>query len=267
LQIIAAIIMKSKKPARSAGETRLMRPFVFAVVLAVLSIPSFAQYTPKAEVFGGFSYLNYEAVSINLPNGSVTETCTSGPGFNLCQFPPAPTVNFTPRLGLYGWNGSVTADLTPWFGFTTDFSGSYGNATDSITTTLTTTISPCTLACTTTEDYQYSVSEPRVHTFLFGPQFIFPAGKVKAYSHFLAGGMNRKVTATDGIPSISSTLFIFPSAPTSSTNSFAMAFGGGVDYPVRKRVSWRVGADYLTSTGTAQNHVRVVTGLVWKFGK
>jgi hypothetical protein len=48
---------------------------------------------------------------------------------------------------------------------------------------------------------------------------------------------------------------------------FAMAFGGGVDYPVRKRMSWRIGADYLTSTGTAQNHVRVSTGLVWELGK
>jgi hypothetical protein len=46
-----------------------------------------------------------------------------------------------------------------------------------------------------------------------------------------------------------------------------MACGGGVDYPVRKKMSWRVGADYLTSTGAAQNHVRVVSGLVWRLGK
>jgi len=46
-----------------------------------------------------------------------------------------------------------------------------------------------------------------------------------------------------------------------------MAFGGGVDYPVRKKLAWRIGADYLTSTGTAQNHVRVVTGVVWTLGK
>ena len=81
---------------------------------------------------------------INLPNGSVTETSTSGPGFIDCQIPAAPTVNFTPRMGLYGWSGSLTADLTRWFGFTTDFSGSYSNETDSITTTVTVTGSPCT---------------------------------------------------------------------------------------------------------------------------
>jgi hypothetical protein len=46
-----------------------------------------------------------------------------------------------------------------------------------------------------------------------------------------------------------------------------MAFGGGADYPIGKKLAWRVGADYLTSTGTGQNHVRVVTGVVWTLGK
>jgi len=46
-----------------------------------------------------------------------------------------------------------------------------------------------------------------------------------------------------------------------------MGFGGGADYPLRKKLSWRTGADYLTSTGTNENHVRVVTGLVWQLGK
>jgi hypothetical protein len=150
-----------------------MRPFVGLAALVALCVPSFAQYAPKVEVFGGFSYLNYEAASVNLPNGSVTENCTvTSSSFN-CQLNPTstPTVNFTPRMNLYGWNGSVTADLTPWFGFTTDFSGNYGNESDSITATLTTTLSPCTVACTTTDTYQYQVSQPRIHTFLFGPQF------------------------------------------------------------------------------------------------
>lgn len=244
-----------------------MRPLACAVVFAVLSMPSFAQYTPKVEVFGGFSYLNYEALSVNLPNGSVTENCTSGPGFISCQVPAAPTVNFTPRMGLYGWNGSVTADLTTWFGFTTDFSGTYSNATDSVTTAVTTTDPLCIPVCTTTSTYQYSVSEHSIHTFLFGPQFSFPAGKVKAYSHFLVGGLNRNVTTSESISSNSSAFPNLPAAPANSTNMFAMAFGGGVDYPIRKRMSWRTGADYLTSTGTAQNHVRVSSGLVWKLGE
>ena len=170
-------------------------------------------------------------------------------------------------MNLYGWNGSVTAGLTSWFGFTTDFSGNYSNAARSISATLTTTFTPCEAECTETETEQLTVSEPRIHTFLFGPQFTFPAGKVKTYTHFLVGGMNRNVAENETLSSSSELISGLGGLIASSTNLFAMGFGGGVDYPVRRQMSWRVGADYLTSTGTAQNHVRVVTGLVWILGK
>jgi hypothetical protein len=244
-----------------------MRSYLCAVLLAVSCIPSIAQSTPKVEVFGGFSYLNYQAVSVNLPNGSSIQNCTTGFDVSSCLSSSPPTVNFSPRLGLYGWNGSVTAGLTPWFGFTTDFTGNYGNATESITTTVTTTFSPCTSNCTTTSSYRYSVTGHKVHTFLFGPQFTFPAGKVKAYSHFLVGGLNKDVPMAEVTTGSSWVISAPPVTATSSTNMFAMAFGGGVDYPIRKRMAWRIGADYLTSTGTAQNHVRVSSGLVWTLGK
>ncbi len=248
-----------------------MRLLVCALILACWSVPCLAQYAPKAEVFGGFSYLNYEVLSANLANGSVTENCTSsGTSFGLCQLTqtPTPTVNFNPRMGLYGWNGSVTAVLTPWFGFTTDVSGNYGNATDSITATLTTTQTPCTVDCTTTDTVQLVVSAPTVYTFLFGPQFTFPVRKVKVYGRFLAGGEHKSLTESQTDTLNGATVLLSELAtPVTSGNYFAMAFGGGVDYPIRKNLSWRVGADYLTSTGTAQNHVRVVTGLVWRLGK
>jgi hypothetical protein len=228
-----------------------------------------AQDAPKVDVFGGFAYLNYEALTVNVPSGSITEACTTT-GYNTaCQFSPTPTVNFTPRMGLYGWNGSVTVELTPWIGFTTDFSGTYSNATDSIKTTLTATYAAgqCTSQCTNIETYQYAASEPRIHTFLFGPQFTFPAGKVKAYGRFLAGGMNDNVSWSSMYTSTGESVAGGEPLYVNSGNYFAMACGGGVDYPVRKKMSWRVGADYLTSTGAAQNHVRVVSGLVWRLGK
>ena len=254
-----------------------MRRVLSALILFACSFPLFAQSVPKVEVFGGFSYLNYEVLSSNLANGTVTETCpsssstSSSSGF--CTTTPAtePTIHFNPRMGIYGWNGSVTAALTPWFGFTTDFSGNYGNATDSITATLTTNQTPCPepIVCTTTDTTQLTVSAPTVHTFLFGPQFSFPAGKAKVYSRFLVGGEHKSLTESEirtlngQVEPISSLV----SNSTTSGNYFAMDFGGGVDYPIRKKLSWRVGADYLTSTGTAQNHVRVVTGIVWRPGK
>ncbi len=239
-----------------------MRAFVCAVVLASLSVPCFSQTNQKIEVFGGFSYLNYEAISTSLPNGTITFG-SSGSSSGIL-----PTVNFTPHMSLYGWNGSVTADLTPRFAFTTDVGGDYSNTTESATGTLTEIDTDCPGTCTTTATYQISVSNPRVHTFLFGPQFAFRMGRVKGYGHYLMGGLVLKMTEEESANSIGD--IIVNPAPVVNPRSigmFAMAFGGGVDYPLRRNMRWRVGADYLTSTGAAQNHFRVVTGPVWTFGK
>jgi hypothetical protein len=46
-----------------------------------------------------------------------------------------------------------------------------------------------------------------------------------------------------------------------------MAFGGGADYPIRRKISPRLGAGYLTGTGAGQNHFRVTARLVWKLRK
>src|SRR5512133_4326759 len=66
-----------------------MRKFVILPAAILLSTLAVAQDNPKAEVFGGYSYLR-----------------SSGNSFN-------------------GWEGQGTAFLTPNFGVTADVSGSY----------------------------------------------------------------------------------------------------------------------------------------------
>ena len=61
------------------------------ILLLLLSLPAIAQETPKAEVFGGYSY--------------------AGGNF-------------------HGWNASVTGNVNKWFGVTADFSGHYGGSID-----------------------------------------------------------------------------------------------------------------------------------------
>jgi hypothetical protein len=46
-----------------------------------------------------------------------------------------------------------------------------------------------------------------------------------------------------------------------------MAFGGGADYPSRRKISARLGAGCLTAAGAGQNHFRVTAGPVWKLRK
>lgn len=263
-----------------------MRNLVSVLVFLACSFTLTAQSAPKIEIFGGFSYLNYEAASVNLPSGTETidtscPSSSSAISTSTCTSTFAVTgpssFNFNPRMGLYGWNGSVTAIVTPWFGFTTDISGNYSTAARSATSTQTiiqnqNCTSPECLESTSTmtNTYQATVSEPLLHHFLFGPQFYFPTKKIRTYAHFLVGGANRNVSSLVTINTTGSGVGIIygNSSETSSfTNNFAMGFGGGVDYPLRKKLSWRTGADYLTSTGTAQNHIRVSTGLVWRSGK
>jgi hypothetical protein len=62
-----------------------------AALLLLLSLQVSAQETPKAEVFGGYSY--------------------AGGNF-------------------HGWNASVTGNVNKWFGVAGDFSGHYGGSVD-----------------------------------------------------------------------------------------------------------------------------------------
>ncbi len=239
-----------------------MRQVVSFLVLFACSFTLFAQNTPKAEIFGGFSYANYELISITATNSSTSSTTTS-----------LTTTTSSARLGLLGWNGSATADINRWFGFTTDFSGNYSNSSTSLTRTE--TIAPiCTpTPCPTqTETIEYVASQPRIHNFLFGPQFSYSYGKFRPFAHFLVGGSRKSIAATESItltpPNGVIIVPVFPLVTVASAdNLFAMAFGGGVDYPIRKKLAWRLSADYLTNQGTNQNHVRASTGLVWQLGK
>jgi hypothetical protein len=62
---------------------------------------AFSQETPKAELFGGYSYFRADDV---FSEGS-----------------------FSPRLNLHGWNASIAGNFSRWLGVEGDFSGHYGS--------------------------------------------------------------------------------------------------------------------------------------------
>jgi opacity protein-like surface antigen len=72
---------------------------LFLILLLVVSSATFvsAQETPRAEIFGGYSYLRFK------PADTLID------GFNL-----------------NGWNASVAGNVNRWFGVVADFSGHYG---------------------------------------------------------------------------------------------------------------------------------------------
>jgi len=229
---------------------------VFFVVsnLLVCNPAAFAQDTPKAEVFAGYSYGNYELMA-GAPSTTVGTTTISG-------FPSA-------RLGTNGWNAAVAVNMNRWFSFATDFSGYYSGSSASSTSVETFS---CGTGCTQTNTIVDTDASPKIYNFLFGPQFSYPAGKIRPFAHFLVGGEHADMTRTTNITTtggegvgIIGIGAIQPAALAET--GFAMALGGGADYSIKRNLAWRLQADYLTSqAGLAQNHVRVSTGLVWRLG-
>lgn len=212
----------------------------------------FAQGGPKAEVFAGYSYGNYELIPGSSPI-ALSSASVSGAS--------------SARLGLNGWNAAVAVNMNHWFSFATDFSGYYSGSAAS--TTATETLTPCTGCGTQTTTTVNTAASPKVHNFLFAPQFSYPKGKVRPFAHFLVGGEHVDLTRS---LNVSSSIGIITSLPGESGHvsetGFAMALGGGVDYSIKRRLSWRLQADYLTSQADlAQNHVRISTGVVWRVGE
>jgi len=223
-----------------------MRHFICAVVFLMCNLAVMAQDAPKAEIFAGFSYANYELIPGTSSFSNPEETISGSP---------------SARLGLFGWDGSVAANMYRWFSFATDFSGYYSGSSTSTTTKETI----CLPSCTTTTIVNTAAS-PKIYNFLFGPQFSYPAGKIRPFAHFLLGGENSHVTRSESITCSISCFISGVPVNVGSGMVFAMAMGGGVDYSIKHNLAWRIESDYLTNQGTGQNHVRVSTGLVWRLG-
>jgi len=217
--------------------------------VSVFSVSVLAQDAPKAEIFAGFSYGNYELIP-GTSSFSISDETISG--------------SSSARLGLFGWNGSVAVNMNRWFSFATDFSGYYSGSSASTNTTETLTCGP---GCTQTITIVNVASRPKVHNFLFGPQFSYPAGKIRPFAHLLLGLERLDLTRSENISSTGVGFTSIGALPVSEgSNGFAMAIGGGVDYSIKHNLAWRLESDYLTGQGTGQNHVRVSTGLVWRLG-
>ena len=103
-----------------------------------------------------------------------------------------------------------------------------------------------------------------VLSFLIGPQF-YPAdfGNTRIFVHTLAG-----VSLVNSAVPVKGTYYL-----GGTVTRFSYALGGGVEHTVAGPLAIRVGADYLRTTfanSTAamqfQNNLRIVTGIVFRFG-
>jgi opacity protein-like surface antigen len=212
-----------------------MKKFILALALTIISsICAVAQsddYQKKPEFYAGYSYGQADA---SFGNRSV----------------------YKDRTPLDGFNAAAVFPVSRYVGIKGDVSGAYKNVTLTLPTLSLTGI-PISTTVYTAKNSIYNV--------LGGVQVKDYAStkRLKPFAHALAGAGFRKNELTPGGGCI--TTIICPGS--SSDTGLAMAFGGGLDVRVNKRVDIRAfQVDYnpIRFNGKFDNNFRLGIGIVFK---
>jgi hypothetical protein len=92
--------------------------FILIAAMVFVSLPASAQDFPKAEVYGGYSYLHLDTQG---------ETTTSVSNACNIDFGGTCPVTFQIHPGFNGWNVAPQVNLNRWFGLKAQIAGQYGN--------------------------------------------------------------------------------------------------------------------------------------------
>ena len=145
------------------------------------------------------------------------------------------------RQSLHGWEGSVEGKFfpIPFLGVVADFSEHYGslNVPNPAGTCAIGIVCPPLSA------------NAHIDNFLVGPRASVSVGKYRPFAEAMFGFGHIN---TNGF---------------GSDTSFATGVGGGLDYRLIRLLGWRFEGDYIHTHlfSTAQNNVRLSTGLVLRF--
>jgi len=210
---------------------------------AILCLPllSFAQQETNQAATRGNIYAGYSLLHANNDLGSSLGSS-----------------NFNLGGNLNGWEGQGTFNFTRHFGVTADFSGNSKQ-----------------LAGISFLGFSAGTQQ-HMYNFLFGPTATAYFGKSSVFGHALFGEAHSSLSAGVTVPILGGI-----SAPITSANAFAMAFGGGVDIGLSRHFAIRAAQlDYIrtsfnatdalafglsTSTANHQNSLRYSGGIIWRF--
>jgi hypothetical protein len=165
--------------------------------------------------------------------------------------------NFNLGGSLGGWEAQGTYNFTRHFGVTADFSGNSKQ-----------------LAGFSALGFSAGTRQ-HMYDMLFGPTVTGYFGKSSVFGHALFGVALSSLNAGVTAPIVGGF-----SVPLDSSNSFAMAFGGGMDIGISRHFAIRAAQvdfirtnfntlDSLTGltsgTSTSQNNFRYSGGVIWRF--
>ena len=223
-----------------------MRRSNLLLSLFVLLAPVFAiaQEAPRAEIFGGYSYLHMDTQQLS---------ASTGPACLQIAIVPCPIHTHS---GANGWDAAGQFNLNSWLGIKADIAGHYN-----------TPVSVDFNSANALGALNVNVSGPRQHTydFLFGPVFSY---RRRGYTPFVQALLGDEHVS---FGAIQLPLNLGSLAPPSH-DYFALAIGGGVDIRVARHFLVRAGEfDYQfvkASGGNSrhQNDFRFSTGVVFALG-
>jgi len=160
--------------------------------------------------------------------------------------------------GFGGWEGQGTFNFNRYLGVTGDVSG--------------VSVTPFGFSALGFSAGTYQ----RLNNYLFGPTITANLGRSAVFVHALFGEEHSSLGAGVSIPIVGGI-----STGITSTNAFAMAFGGGIDIGLTRHLAIRaVQVDYLrtqfnatdalttglsSSLGNRQNSFRYSSGIVFRF--
>ena len=165
--------------------------------------------------------------------------------------------NFNLGGSLGGWEAQGTYNFTRHFGVTADFSGNSKQ-----------------LAGFSALGFSAGTRQ-HMYDMLFGPTVTGYFGKSSVFGHALFGVALSSLNAGVTAPIVGGF-----SVPLDSSNSFAMAFGGGMDIGISRHFAIRAAqVDYIrtnfntldsltgltSGTSTSQNNFRYSGGVIWRF--
>ena len=199
------------------------------VAIALLSTIAVGQEFPRAEVGVNYSYLRY-----------------------------APSAQYSKGHSLNGGGGSIVFNWNEYLGIRADLQGYTSNTTG------------FNIPATPTfpNGLQGNV-QGNLFTFLFGPQFKVRTHRVEPFANLLFGGAHTNLYGNAFTKLCQPIVNGCQVSKAPTAQAFAMSFGGGVDIPIAKGVSFRPAEiSYLltrfsnpfTKTNN-QNNFRYMVGL------
>ena len=204
---------------------------IFLVAIFLIGLTAHSQEFPRVEVGADYSYVRF-----------------------------APGGPYTKGHSLNGGGGSFVYNWNEYLGIKMDLQGYTSNKTGF-------NVPPNSTFPTGVNGNV----QGNLFTYLFGPQFKVRSHKIQPFAHLLFGGAHTNVYsnafATLCQPVVNGCSVT--KAPTSQ--AFAMDFGGGVDIPINKTISFRPAQiDYLLtrfsnafSGTTNQNNLHFSVGIVF----